>query len=234
MKGKLHLIPSTLGSADPQMVLPKSVFDAIKNIAYFAVENVRSARRFLSEAGLKGAISELVFTELSEHTTVDELESIFKQIEAGFDVGVISEAGLPAVADPGALLVDIAHKNGVKVIPYVGPSSLMMALMASGLNGQAFTFLGYLPVKADERKRALKEIERECRNSGRTQIFIETPYRNDQMFDSIIEVCDRSTKLCIASDITMESEFIETKRVEEWSRLELKIGKRPTVFLIGV
>lgn len=234
MKGKLHLIPSTLGDTDPQMVLPKSVFDAVKNIGHFAVENIRSARRFLSSAGLKGNISDLIFTELSEHTTASELESLMQPLLDGFDVGLISEAGLPAVADPGAMLVDAAQSRGIKVIPYAGPSSLMMALMASGMNGQSFTFMGYLPVKPEERKKVLKEIERESVKSERTHIFIETPYRNDQIFQAILEICGDGMKLCVATNITLEDEYIVTKRVGEWRKIGLKIGKRPTVFLLGV
>ena len=234
MKGKLHLIPSPLGDNDPQDVLPKSVLDRIKNIRYFVVEDTRSARRFLSEAGLKGTISDLSFSELNEHTQSGEIESLIKPLLEGVDMALISEAGLPAVADPGALLVDAAQKNGIKVIPYVGPSSLMMALMASGLNGQSFTFLGYLPVKPDERKRALRDIEKEVLKKGITQIFIETPYRNDKMMESILEECGDNMRLCVATNITLADESIITRSIAQWRKEKQQIGKRPTVFILGL
>ena len=221
-----------MGETDPVEVLPAPVFEAIKQIRTYVVENTRSARRFLSAAGLKGHIEELEFFELNEHTHPQEVEKMAVLFKDGNNVGLISEAGLPAVADPGALLVALCHRKNIEVVPFVGPSSLMLSLMASGLNGQSFAFNGYLPAKADERKSALKAVEKRSISARQTQIFIETPYRNDAMLADILSVCNGNTRLCIAVNITMPDVMIKTMTVAEWKQAHLTIGKRPCVFLI--
>ena len=232
MKGKLYLIPSPLGDYDPAEVIPAPTLDLLQHISCFVVEEVRTARRYLSRAGLKGHIQELEFHELNEHTTAEEVEKFAALFDDGRDVGLISEAGLPAVADPGAALVALCHRRGIEVVPQVGPSSLMLALMASGLNGQSFTFCGYLPAKTEERRNAIKSIEKVSQSKRQTQIFIETPYRNDAMFSDLLQSCRPSTKICIAANITMPDEYIRTKTVAEWKKENPIIGKRPCVFLI--
>ena len=232
MKGKLYLIPSPLGDYDPAEVIPAPTLDLLQHISCFVVEEVRTARRYLSRAGLKGHIQELEFHELNEHTTAEEVERFAALFDDGRDVGLISEAGLPAVADPGAALVALCHRRGIEVVPQVGPSSLMLALMASGLNGQSFTFCGYLPAKTEERRNAIKSIEKVSQSKRQTQIFIETPYRNDAMFSDLLQSCRLSTRICIAANITMPDEYIRTKTVAEWKKENPIIGKRPCVFLI--
>ncbi|MCR5759078.1 MAG: SAM-dependent methyltransferase [Bacteroidales bacterium] len=231
MKNKLYLIPSDIGS-DPMKVIPAATLEHIARIGVFVVENVRSARRFLSAAGLKGRIDGLEFHELSEHTSDSEVEALLPLFDKG-DVGLITEAGLPAVADPGAPLVALCHAHGIQVVPLTGPSSLMLALMASGLNGQEFAFVGYLPAKTAERRDAVKKIEKDSSARRQTQIFIETPYRNDALLEDLVNCLSPGTMLCIAADITLESETIITLPVSAWRRKAgFKIGKRPCVFLI--
>lgn len=196
------------------------------------VEEVRTARRYLSKAGLKGKIDGLEFYELNEHTEAATVESYLKFFNDGNDVALISEAGLPAVADPGAQLVALAHRHGIEVIPAVGPSSLMMSLMASGLNGQSFAFCGYIPAKTDERKSKLKLLEKVSGQLKQTQIIIETPYRNDSLFKDMLSTCSPSTRLCIAANITMPDAYIKTKTIAQWKKEVITIGKRPCVFLI--
>ena len=232
MKGKLYLIPSPLGDYDPEVVIPAPTLDLLQRIGCYVVEEVRTARRYLSLAGLKGHIQELEFHELNEHTSAAEVERLVALFEDGRDVGLITEAGLPAVADPGSALVALCHRHGIEVVPQVGPSSLMMALMASGLNGQSFTFCGYLPAKTEERRSAIKSIEKTSQSKRQTQIFIETPYRNDAMFSDLLQSCRPSTRICIAADITMPDEFIRTKTAAEWKKENPIIGKRPCVFLM--
>ena len=232
MKGKLYLIPSPLGDYEPSRVLPEEVLGILPRIGTFVVEEVRTARRFLSAAGLKGHIGELSFHTLNEHTTDAEVESMSSLFDDGCDVGLISEAGLPAVADPGARLVALCHRTGVEVVPLTGPSSLMLALMGSGLNGQKFAFKGYLPVKPDERKAALKALERRSSTENESQIFIETPYRNDAMLADILSVCQSSTMLTIAANLTTDDAFLRTKTVSEWKKDIPVIGKRPCVFIL--
>jgi 16S rRNA (cytidine1402-2'-O)-methyltransferase len=234
--GTLYLIPTTLGDYDPAMVLPAPVLERLRSIKRFVVEETRTARRFLSAAGLKGHIGELEFKELNEHTKPSEIEGFMNMFSDASgnptDVGLITEAGLPAVADPGALLVNLCHRHGVRVVPMVGPSSLMLALMASGLNGQSFAFVGYLPAKTDERRRAILDVEKRSAQLHQTQIFIETPYRNDSMMADLLHTLSPATKLTIAADITTDNEYIDTKSVKEWRKAVPAIGKRPCVFLI--
>lgn len=231
-KGCLYLIPSPLGDNDPAEVIPSPVLDSLRNFKTFVVEEVRTARRYLSRAGLKGSIGDLEFHELNEHTDQATVESYLKLFEDGNDVALISEAGLPAVADPGAQLVALAHRHGITVIPAVGPSSLMLALMASGLNGQSFAFCGYIPAKTDERRNRLRTLEKVSAQLKQTQILIETPYRNDALFADILSTCSPSVRLCVAANITMPDAYIKTRKVGEWKKEGLVIGKRPCVFLI--
>ena len=231
-KGKLYLIPSPLGDNDPTEVIPQPVLDSLKGFRTFVVEEIRTARRYLSKAGLKGTIGELEFHELNEHTEQSTVEGYLKLFDNGNDVALLSEAGLPAVADPGAQLVALAHRHGIEVVPAVGPSSLMMSLMASGLNGQSFAFCGYIPAKTEERKSKLKLLEKISGQLKQTQIIIETPYRNDSLFKDILSTCSPSVRLCVAANITMPDAFIKTKTVSQWKKENLIIGKRPCVFLI--
>jgi 16S rRNA (cytidine1402-2'-O)-methyltransferase len=232
MKGRLYLIPSPLGDNDPAEVIPAPTLALLQGIGCYVVEEVRTARRYLSRAGLKGRIADLEFHELNEHTSQEEVERLAALFDDGRDVGLISEAGLPAVADPGAALVALCHRCCIEVVPQVGPSSLMLALMASGLNGQSFAFCGYLPAKTEERRNAIKSIEKTSQSRRQTQIFIETPYRNDSMFSDLLQSCRPSTRICVAANITMPDEFIRTKTIAEWKKENPSIGKRPCVFLM--
>ena len=231
-KGKLYLIPSPLGDNDPAEVIPGPTLELLKRISTYVVEEARTVRRYLSRAGLKGHIEELRMVELNEHSTSEEVEAMLSLFDDGCDVGLISEAGLPAVADPGAALVELCHRKGIEVVPQVGPSSLMLALMGSGLNGQSFAFRGYLPAKTDERRTAIREVERISGSLHQTQIFIETPYRNDSLLTDLLQCLNPSTRLCIAADLTLESQTILSKSVGEWKKSGFTVGKRPCVFLI--
>lgn len=231
-KGCLYLIPSPLGDNDPAEVIPAPVLAKLQTLHVFVVEEVRTARRYLSRAGLKGHIEGLEFHTLNEHTPTSEVEAMAALFEEGQSVGLITEAGLPAVADPGSALVALCHRQGIRVVPFVGPSSLMMALMGSGLNGQSFAFLGYLPAKTDERRAAIKAIEKQSAAQHQTQIFIETPYRNDAMMEDLLRICAPGTRLCIAADITLPEETILTRTIAQWRKNPLTLGKRPCVFLI--
>lgn len=231
-KGKLYLIPSPLGDNDPAEVIPGPTLELLKRISTYVVEEARTVRRYLSRAGLKGHIEELRMVELNEHSTSEEVEAMLSLFDDGCDVGLISEAGLPAVADPGAALVELCHRKGIEVIPQVGPSSLMLALMGSGLNGQSFAFRGYLPAKTDERRTAIREVEKLSGSLHQTQIFIETPYRNDSLLADLLQCLNTSTRLCIAADLTLESQTILSKSVGEWKKSGFTVGKRPCVFLI--
>lgn len=231
MKGRLYLIPSPLGDNDPAEVLPATTIATACSLRCFVVEELRTARRFLSRAGLKGHIDELEFHVLNEHTTDAEVRALTGLFDSG-DVGLISEAGLPAVADPGAALVALCHRNGIEVVPMVGPSSLMLALMASGLNGQSFAFRGYIPAKTDERKAAVKELERMSKALGQSQILIETPYRNDSLMSDLTSMLQPHTRITVAADITLPTQFIRTDTAEGWRKHPVIIGKRPCVFII--
>ena len=231
-RGRLYLIPSPLGENDPAEVIPAPVLKSLEGFRTFVVEEVRTVRRYLSRAGLKGKIGDLEFHELNEHTDAATVESYLRLFDDGNDVALISEAGLPAVADPGAQLVALAHRHGIEVIPAVGPSSLMLALMASGLNGQSFAFVGYIPAKTEERRSRLKLLEKLSGQHRQTQILIETPYRNDSLLGDILSVCSGSTRVCIAANITMPDAYIRTRMVSEWKKENIVIGKRPCVFLI--
>ena len=231
-KGKLYLIPTPLGDNDPAEVLPGSVMEKACSLRVFVVEETRTARRFLSRYGLKGRIGELEFHELNEHSSAADIEALGALFDSGEDVGLLSEAGLPAVADPGAELVALCHRRGIEVVPLVGPSSLMLALMASGLNGQSFAFCGYVPAKTEERRSALKALEKQSAAARRSQILIETPYRNDSLLADMLQTLAPRTRLCIAADITLPSQFIRTDSIAGWRGHVPLIGKRPCVFII--
>ena len=233
MYGHLFLIPTPLGGDDLRYVLPDAVFSTVARLDTFVVEEVRTARRFLSAAGLKGRIDTLQLYELNEHSTPQDAERYLQLLLDGRDVGLLSEAGLPAVADPGAALVKLAQEHDIEVVPLVGPSSLMMALMSSGMNGQNFAFNGYLPVKPQQRKESLRKLEKLSAQTGQTQIIIETPYRNDAMLADMLEVLKPATRICIAADITMPTQFIRTKTAAQWKKAPAAIGKRPCVFIIS-
>lgn len=230
---KLYLIPTPLGDVTPEQILPEATLSMLRRLRVFVVEELRSARRFLSAAGFRGHVEELELHVLNEHTSAAELAALGQLFERG-DVGLFSEAGLPAVADPGAGLVALCHKIGVQVVPLVGPSSLMLALMASGLDGQSFAFRGYLPAKTPERRAAIHRCEKESAALRQTQIFIETPYRNDSLLADLVAGLAAGTRLCIAADLTLPSETVVSLSVQEWRRRipGFTIGKRPCVFLI--
>ena len=232
MSGILYLIPSPLGENEPKEVIPATVLELLPSLQYFVVEELRTVRRYLSKAGLKGKIADLQLFELNEHTEGKQIEEYVQLLLEGNDVGLISEAGLPAVADPGAYLVELAHRNNIEVRPLVGPSSLMLALMASGLNGQCFAFTGYLPVKPEERRSKIKTIEKVSAQLKQSQIIIETPYRNDQLFADLLSVCSPNTRICVAADITLPTQFIKTKSASQWKNEKIEIGKRPCVFVM--
>lgn len=219
----------------PWDVLPAANRAVIDSLDYFIVENVRTTRRFLSRAGIARRIEELEFEELNEHTVAGaEVERLVAPILKGRSAGVISEAGVPGVADPGALVVEACHRHGVRVVPLVGPSSIIMAVMASGLNGQSFAFNGYLPVKPPERGKAIRQLERRAHSEHQSQLFIEAPYRNVKLMDQLLHTLAGDTLLTVAMDITAPGEFIRTLRVEEWLKRSLpEMNKRPAIFIIG-
>ena len=232
--GKIYMLPCPISEGNPYDVLPESNREIMASLDYFIVENVRSARRFLSAAKIGRPIEELEFAECSEHTTEMEIEPLLHPILEGRDCGIISEAGLPGVADPGADVVAAAQKRGVEVVPLVGPSSILMALMASGQNGQSFAFNGYLPIKPAERTRAIKNFERRALTEGQSQIFIEAPYRNDKLFGDFIATLNPTTRLTVAVDITSQGQVIRTLAVSEWRQApKPEMHKRPTIFIIG-
>lgn len=229
--GKLFLLPNTLGETDINAVIPSEVILHIKSIKVFATENPQNTRRYLKKIDKNRAIDELVFLELNEHSTQKDVELCLHYLEKN-DVGIISEAGCPGIADPGAELVALAHRHRYPVIPLVGPSSILLALMASGLNGQHFSFNGYLPIKSHERQRTLKNYERQSAIENRTQIFIETPYRNQKLFEDMLRILNPQTLLSIACDITTNNEYIKTMTVQDWKKQQVEIHKRPAIFLI--
>jgi len=232
MKPTLYLIPVTLGDTAHERVLPPYNREVILSLEHFIVENVRTARRFLKKTEPSIVIDDLVFTELNEHSTPEEVSGMLSPMETGKSIGVMSEAGCPAVADPGADVVAIAQRKGYNVVPLVGPSSILMALMASGFNGQSFTFNGYLPVETSKRTERIKTLESRIYSENTTQIFIETPYRNEKLLDDLIRICRPSTRLCVACDITCDDEFIKTCAVKDWVKNTLDLKKKPAIFLM--
>lgn len=236
MNGTLYLIPCPISDETaPWDVLPAANRAVMDSLDYFIVENTRTARRFLSKAGIARPIAELEFRELNEHTVAGpDVEALVDPIAAGRSAGVISEAGVPGVADPGALVVEACHRRGIRVVPLVGPSSILLALMASGLNGQSFAFNGYLPVKPAERAQAIRSFERRARSEGQSQLFIEAPYRNAKLLEQLLQVLAPDTRLTLAVDLTAPGGQVTTRTVAEWRRAPLpELNKRPAIFIIG-
>jgi 16S rRNA (cytidine1402-2'-O)-methyltransferase len=232
-KPKLYLIPVPLSDGPAEKVLPQYNIQLLHTITHFVVENLRSARRFLKLCDKSINIDELEFVELNEHTPIAEVAAMLKPMHEGHSIGVISEAGCPAVADPGADLVAVAQSHGYEVVPLVGPSSILLALMGSGFNGQSFAFGGYLPIESGKRTSRLKEMERRIRNEQQTQIFIETPYRNNKLIAELARVLPGDLKLCVASDITGEQQKIITLPLRDWKNRKYDFNKIPTIFLLN-
>ncbi|SHI67489.1 16S rRNA (cytidine1402-2'-O)-methyltransferase [Tangfeifania diversioriginum] len=230
---KLYLIPNLLSEGDWQNVLPAHVLPVLTQTRYFIVENIRTARRFMKRVNQAIEIDDLTFFELNKHTPSNEIPSFLNPLEKGEDIAVISEAGCPGVADPGAEIVKLAHHKRMEVVPLTGPSSIILSLMASGLNGQNFAFNGYLPVKSAERAKAVKVLEKKAKIEQQTQIFIETPYRNNQLISDLLKMCSSATLLCIAANLTGENEFIATRPIGEWKKGVPDLNKQPAIFLIG-
>ena len=232
MEATLFLIPVTLGETEHRRVLPAYNREVILQLRHFIVENVRTARRFLKRIDPTIVIDEITFSELNKHTSPEQVAGYLAPMAQGESMGVISEAGCPAVADPGADVVALAQRKHYKVVPLVGPSSILLAVMASGFNGQSFAFHGYLPIDASERTSTLKKLEGRIYAEQQTQLFIETPYRNNKLVEELIRTCRPSTKLCIASNSTCEDEFIQTRPVKEWAGHVPDLSKKPTIFLL--
>jgi 16S rRNA (cytidine1402-2'-O)-methyltransferase len=233
-KGTLYVIPSLIGATPASRVLPDYNRTVIQHIRHYIVENEKSARHFLKAAGTEIPLQEIALYLLDEHTIAqkNDLSPLLLPLMQGNDVGVISEAGCPAIADPGAEVVRLAHKKNIKVVPLVGPSSLLLALMASGFNGQNFSFHGYLPIEKPDRIRRIKELENESYQYSKSQIFIETPYRNMKMLDDLLATCRNDTRLCIARNITDDDEMIRSFSISEWRKNRPDLHKRPTVFIL--
>ena len=233
MKGTLYLVPNTLGNPDTSATIPSRIAQVVNAIDVFIVEDLRNARRYLKILNREREIDRITFHELNKHTPPELIPSFLEQAKAGKDTAIISEAGVPGVADPGAAVVRMAHDKGIRVVPLTGPSSILLSLMASGLNGQSFCFHGYLPIQRTDRVSKIREIEQLALRKNETQVFMEAPYRNDALLSDILEHCHPSTRLCIAADITLDSEFIQARTVAEWKRKKPALHKRPVIFLLG-
>jgi 16S rRNA (cytidine1402-2'-O)-methyltransferase len=231
MDGRIYLVPVTLGGDDYQRVIPELVISLTRQLRYFIVEDIRSARRYLRLIDKEFPINDSVFFELNEHTGASDINHFLDPVFNGFDIGVMSEAGLPCIADPGSRIISLAHKKNIKVTPLAGPSSIILALISSGLNGQNFSFNGYLPVKPAERSSKLRELERRA-GEGYAQIFMETPYRSQKMVETIIEVCHNDTLLCVATDITLPTESIRTMKISDWKRKVPSINDQLVIFVM--
>ena len=232
-KGKLYLIPTILSDDSQKAVLPSVISNHIKEINIFIVENLRTARRHIKKIIREKDIDNTIFYSYGKHDTLSLEEDFLPHILSGENVGLLSEAGLPCIADPGSKIVEYAHDFQIEVVPLVGPSSILLALMASGMSGQNFAFTGYLPIEKKERANAIKQLELLAKKTGQTQIFMETPYRNHQLLDALKAQCNNKTKLCIAANITSINEFIQTKTIEEWKQTKVDIQKQPAIFLIS-
>jgi 16S rRNA (cytidine1402-2'-O)-methyltransferase len=230
---RLYLIPNTLSESPWQNALPAGVADIIAGLSFFIAEDIRNSRRFIKKVVPGTDVESLRFFELNKHTSIPEKEQMMVPLREGSDTGIISEAGCPGVADPGSDIVRMAHQQDHQVVPLVGPSSFLLALMASGLNGQNFAFSGYLPVKQAERMKTIRQLEKTAVSTGQTQIFMETPYRNNQMMADLIRTCHPATLLCVASDLTSGNEFVMTRSVGEWSKQIPNLDRHPSVFLLG-
>ena len=232
-KGKLYLIPNTLGEPNIHTVIPQDVINTIKPLKYFIAEHSKTARAFLKLVEIDHAQSELEFFELNKFTDRTQLHPFLEPIKQGHDMGLISDAGCPGIADPGAEIVALAHQMDIQVVPFVGPSSILLAHMASGMNGQSFAFNGYLPIDKSDRKKRLQFLDN-LAQKGQSQSFIETPYRNKQMFQDILSICKSKTKLCVAYDITLAGESIQTKSVQAWKKTPIPdFHKKPCIFILG-
>jgi 16S rRNA (cytidine1402-2'-O)-methyltransferase len=229
----LYLIPTTLGDGNPYEVMPGEIKSQIGAIQHYIVENVRSARRFMKKVDPSIEIDPMTFFELNKHTKPSEIASFLEPALKGYPIGVISEAGCPGVADPGSEVVRIAHQKGIQVRPLVGPSSILLSLMASGLSGQNFAFIGYLPIRQPDRGKKIKHIEGRSITERQTQIFIETPYRNNLLLDDLCKTLDDKTLLCVACDLSLETEYIRTQSIFQWKKALPNLDKRPAIFLIG-
>jgi 16S rRNA (cytidine1402-2'-O)-methyltransferase len=231
MKGKLYLIPTNIADTPDEQVIPTFNRSVINQIKHFIVENERTARRSLIKMGIECAIDELEFFVLNKHTRKEDIPE-FLRIAETHDLGLLSEAGVPAVADPGSEIVSLAHQKNIEVIPLTGPSSILLALMASGMNGQNFAFVGYLPIHKAERINRLQQLEQRSKTENQSQIFIETPYRNNQLLEDILETCTPTTQLCIAADISTEHALIKTLNIAEWKKKKPDLNKRPTIYIL--
>ncbi len=233
-KGKLYLIPTTLGdTGEVADVIPMKINELINLIDEYIVENEKTARHYLKKIGIKKSLNDIILHPLNHHTDGKTILNYLDAIESGKNIGLISEAGCPAIADPGESIVRLAHKKNIQVIPLVGPSSILLALMSSGMNGQNFTFNGYLPKERGERISKIKELERLVNQKNQTQLFIETPYRNMHLIEDVLSSCDSNTLLCIACDLTLPSEYIKTKSIAAWKKNIPDIAKRPAIFILG-
>jgi 16S rRNA (cytidine1402-2'-O)-methyltransferase len=230
--GKLYLIPTTMGDCDPMDVLPQTIKRSIDLIDYYIVENDKTARKSIKEVSPEKKQAELKLFVLNKHTEIKEHLDFIKPLLEGQNMGLMSEAGCPGVADPGAVIVKLAHEKGIQVVPLVGPSSILLAIMASGMNGQSFAFNGYIPIDASEKKTALKGLEKLSMDKNQSQIFIETPYRNNKMLEDILNALHPETHLCVATDITLPTEYIKTMRVVNWKKAKVDLHNRPTIFII--
>ncbi|MGO4878671.1 SAM-dependent methyltransferase [Pedobacter psychrotolerans] len=229
--GTLYLIPVPLAEEAAHKTFTPYLVETINQIDTYIVENSKTARRFLKEAGLKTPQKDLIVHDYGKHNRTD-LGQFFVELAAGKDVGLMSEAGCPGIADPGADIVAEAHKRGIKVVPLVGPSSILLALMASGFNGQSFAFWGYLPIDKEQRTKRIKDLDLSASRYKQTQIFIETPFRNNQLFEEVLKSCKPNTQVCVASNLTAEDEFIKTQSVYNWRKEEIDLHKKPTIFLL--
>ena len=230
--GNVYLIPSTLGDMAPFEVLPISIKQTIERLDHYIVENEKTARHFIKKISPRKSQPSLKLFVLNKFTEAQEIPSFLNPCLDGFDVGILSEAGCPGIADPGAAVVKIAHEKNIQVIPLVGPSSILLALMASGMNGQNFAFNGYLPIDSTDRKKYIKNLERKSKEDNQSQIFIETPYRNNKMLEELIKTLAPSTRICVAADITLPSEYIKTKTAINWKNENVDLHKRPAIFII--
>ena len=232
LKGKLYLIPTTLGEMNPHDVLPQTVKRAIEFIDDYIVENEKTARKFIKSIHPEKVQDSLRISLLNKRTEVAEYNAMIAPCLNGINVGLMSEAGCPGVADPGAVIVKIAHEKGIQVVPLVGPSSILLAMMGSGMNGQSFAFNGYLPIDKAEKKSALKNFENLSNAKNQSQIFIETPYRNNKLLEDLLQILQPNTHLCVATDITLPMEYIKTLRVADWKKTKVDLHNRPTIFII--
>ncbi len=232
MKGKLYLIPTTLGDTEPLEVMPLSVKKVVEQLDHFIVENEKSARRFIKRITPTKSQPSLELMLLDKYSDDLETKNYLDACGKGISVGLLSEAGVPAVADPGASIVKLAHQKGIQVVPLVGPSSILLAIMASGMNGQSFAFNGYLPIDKSDRKKAIKDLEKLSKEKNQSQLFIETPYRNEKMLDDLRATLSPDTRVCVACDITLPTEYIKTLTVKEWKHVKTDLHKRPAIFII--